>query len=241
MDQIARTHPLNIITGGESFADTKPLRRLVEQHVDDAFLKEVADAHRGGRRLYILTTDLDTERAAVWDMGAIAASGNAAARNLFIDVMMASAAVPGAFPPVMIKVTAAGKTFDEMHVDGGTTASAFVIPPSVVDASSSGDFYPRGTNVTILYNGRLARNATATKAHMFTIMARALQTALGNIDRETFDNYDAYAKAHGLAFTVRAIDADFTTESKQSFDPAYMAALYEYGRARGASAVAAGP
>ena len=53
-------------------------------------------------------------------MTAIAASDNPNKLQLFRDVLVASAAIPGVFPPEMIKVIADGQTFEEMHVDGGT-------------------------------------------------------------------------------------------------------------------------
>ena len=35
---------------------------------------------------------------------------------------------PGIFPPVELEVTAAGKTYHEMHVDGGTSNEVFLMP-----------------------------------------------------------------------------------------------------------------
>jgi hypothetical protein len=54
-----------------------------------------------------------------WDMGKIASSGKPGALELFRSVMLASASIPGAFPPVMMEVEARGERYDEMHVDGG--------------------------------------------------------------------------------------------------------------------------
>ena len=85
-------------------------------------LAEVAAAHKKGRRLIIGTTQLDAQRLVLWDMGAIAASGDPEAIKLFRKIMLTSASIPGAFPPQYIKVEADGKFFEEMHVDGGTTA-----------------------------------------------------------------------------------------------------------------------
>ncbi len=55
-------------------------------------------------------------------MGAIAASGDPEALKLFRKIMLTSASVPGAFPPQYIRVEAGGGWYEEMHVDGGTTA-----------------------------------------------------------------------------------------------------------------------
>jgi hypothetical protein len=54
----------------------------------------------------VVTTNLDAQRTAVWDMGAIASSGAPGALDLFRDVLVASASVPGVYSPVLINVKA---------------------------------------------------------------------------------------------------------------------------------------
>ena len=110
---------------GESYADTEPLVKLISQTVNDEVIKAVAKEYAKGRRLYIGTTDLDAQRLVIWDMGAIAASGKPDAFNLFRKVMLASASIPGAFPPVYFNVETDGKKYDEMHVDGGVMTEVF--------------------------------------------------------------------------------------------------------------------
>ena len=46
--------------------------------------------------------------------------------------MLASLAIPEALPPAVIDVTANGKPYQEMHVDGGAMAQVFVYPPALV-------------------------------------------------------------------------------------------------------------
>ena len=77
------------------------------------------------------TTDLDAGRPVQWNIGAIAASGNPRALDLIRRILLASASIPAAFPPVMFDVEANGKPYQEMHVDGGAVSQAFLIPPSV--------------------------------------------------------------------------------------------------------------
>lgn len=64
-------------------------------------------------------------------MTAIAASKDPDALALFRKVLIASAAIPGAFPPVMIDVTVNGAHYREMHVDGGATAQVVAYPPAL--------------------------------------------------------------------------------------------------------------
>lgn len=115
--------------GQESLTDTWPLKRGIERSVTPALLAAVAAEHRKGRRLLVVTTELDSLRPTLWDMGAIAAAGGPAGLKLFREVMLASAAIPGIFPPVMIDSTGPGaKRFQEMHADGGATSPFFVAP-----------------------------------------------------------------------------------------------------------------
>jgi hypothetical protein len=43
-------------------------------------------------------------------------------------ILLASAAIPGAFPPTMFDVTLDGKPYQEMHLDGGAFVQAFLYP-----------------------------------------------------------------------------------------------------------------
>jgi hypothetical protein len=115
----------------ESFADTAPLFRLISRYVDDDMLAAIAREYAKGRLLLIGTTNLDVQRPVIWNIGAIAASGKPGAIELVRKILLASAAVPGLFPPVMIDVEAGGERFQEMHVDGGAVAQMFLYPTTI--------------------------------------------------------------------------------------------------------------
>src|SRR5215510_6694335 len=115
----------------DSLTDNAPLRTMIEHYVDSTMVQRLAAEYSKGRLLFILTTNLDQSRPVIWNIGAIAASNNPKARDLIIDVLLASASIPAVFPPVMHDVTIAGERYQEMHVDGGTVAQAFLYPPSI--------------------------------------------------------------------------------------------------------------
>jgi hypothetical protein len=116
------------IVRGDAAASTAPLRRLIAEFIDDAIVAAIAAEGRRGRSLLIGTTHLDAARPVIWDITRIAASGTPEARDLIHDVILASASIPGAFPPVLIEVEAEGRIYDEMHVDGGVTSQLFLTP-----------------------------------------------------------------------------------------------------------------
>ena len=106
----------------------EPLAQLVVNHVDDELLRAVAEQHRQGRRLYVATTSLDTQTQIVWDMGALAQRTDDASRLLFMDILIASASIPVAFPPVALTLSNEGRQAVELHVDGGAVANVLVAP-----------------------------------------------------------------------------------------------------------------
>ena len=129
------TYNVHGLLEGSSLTDDAPLAKLIETYVDDAFIQQVARERIKGRMLLIGTTNLDTQRPVLWDMGRIAMSNNRDAAVLFRKILLASATLPGVFPPVRIQVRVGGKNYDELHVDGGVTRQVF-IAPSVLSFAS---------------------------------------------------------------------------------------------------------
>jgi hypothetical protein len=67
---------LNSLVGifSSGMPNTAELQRLVAQFVDERMLERIAAEHSRGRRLIVLTTNLDAQRSVVWNLGAVAAS-----------------------------------------------------------------------------------------------------------------------------------------------------------------------
>jgi predicted acylesterase/phospholipase RssA len=153
---IKRERPLYAALSSDALADNTPLRKLVEKEVDQAFLDAVADEHQKGRLLLVATVDLDARHSVLWNMTKIAASKDPKALDLFRSIMVASAAIPGAFPPVMIDVEAKGRPYQEMHVDGGTMSQVFVYPPSLHVKKTARTYnIARERSVDVIRNARL--------------------------------------------------------------------------------------
>ena len=111
----------------ELVTDNKPFRDMIAKYITDEVLDKVAAEHKKGRRLYIMSTDLDREAPVMWDLGAIASSSSPRRLSLYREVVLASASISAVFPPVLIHVTVDGKPYDELHVDGGVFTQAFFI------------------------------------------------------------------------------------------------------------------
>src|SRR5262249_36974293 len=98
----------------DAMADNAPLQLLVKKYVWADLLQELSAEYAKGRSLSIGTTNLDARRPVIWNIGKIAASGNPHALELVQKILVASAAIPGAFPPMMIDVQVNGKAYQEM-------------------------------------------------------------------------------------------------------------------------------
>lgn len=216
---------------GTSLADNSPLKALVAKYVTAELLERIAIEKERGRLLLIGTTNLDAGRPVVWDMTAIAASDSPQKLELFRDVLVASAAIPGVFPPEIIKVTGAdGKSYDEMHVDGGTTTQAFLL--SAENSLKSVDAYlkfKRTRSLYVMVNGSFEAQQAKTKAATFAIINRSLSALIMN--QMVGDVYKMYAQAvrDDVDFNIASIPADFTLEAESQFDQAYMNELYKRG------------
>ena len=189
---------LRRLLSGESLADTGPLQSIIARHRRcEPLLQEVAEAHAGGRRLYFGTTNLDTQQFIVWNMGKIAASGRPDALELFRKVMLASASIPVAFPPVFFEVEADGSRYDEMHVDGAVTANTFVtagrLPP--LARAQPGGKPPRRDDLYVIHNGQLFAKPSPTKP---TVRGIALRVDGGGGPRRMLDEL-----VRIYAFTLR--------------------------------------
>ncbi len=216
---------------GESFVNSWPLRDLIAKEVTPALLRDIAAQYRRGRRLFVVTTNLDAERSVVWNMGAIAAHGGEAALGLFHSVLLASSSVPGAFPPVLINVAASGKRFQEMHVDGGVGGQFFVAPAALM--ASTNNYRLPATQLYVVVNTALGRDFAVVERFAPSILTQSVDMAVKADTRVMLDRAYVVAKRSGVPFFVAAIPAGFHAPSKGPFDPKYMGALFEVGLEQG--------
>jgi predicted patatin/cPLA2 family phospholipase len=220
---------------GDSAASSEPMRKRIASYIDEQALARIAAEHRKGRRLFLGTTDLDAERPVTWNMGAIAASGAPGALELFRTVMLASASIPVAFPPVLIGVEAEGQRYDEVHVDGGVTRQVFLLPVTLDWREIEEDLEVRGApKLYVIRNSKLAPVWKRVNPGVMDLATRSIESLIRT--QGIGDLYRIYVEAERdrLDFRLAYIPADFEVESNQLFDPVYMGALFDlaYERAK---------
>ncbi|MCP5197066.1 MAG: patatin-like phospholipase family protein [Gammaproteobacteria bacterium] len=215
----------------DGLADNAPLGELISRHVNAELLARIAAEYQKGRLLLIGTTNLDARRPVIWNMGAIASSRDPQALDLFRRIMLASAAIPGAFPPTMIDVEVDGQPYQEMHVDGGAMAQVFLYPPRLFDAmrGQGQKVAERERRAYIIRNARLDPQWASVERSTLGIVGRAISSLIQT--QGVGDLYRIYltAQQDGLDYNLAYIGADFTAVHKEDFDTEYMRALFDYG------------
>lgn len=225
---------LDGVTGGLALADNTPLMQQIERTITPALFAQIAEEHQKGRRLYIGTSNLEAQRSVIWDIGAIANSGNPDALALFHKIMLASAAVPGVFKPVFINVKVGDKIYQEIHADGGVTAQVFLFPLQTHRADH--DLFLENKidrKLYIIRNNKIMPEYKPMDPGFFAVSARSLETLIKY--QGIGDLYRLYigAQRDGVDYNLIHIPSDFREESQEIFDPVYMGALYDVGFALG--------
>lgn len=232
--QIVTAQILPGILGGASLGDSTPLERLIAKYADKSLLREVAAEYRRGRLLLVGTTNLDAQRPVVWNMGEIAASNHPYALELFRKVIMASAAIPGALPPVEIPVEVDGKRYDELHVDGGTTREVFVSPVNAPFKTYDVLYRkPPIRRIFVIKNGKSTPEQQVVQPKTLSIVARSISTLIKNQNLGEIYRIYRMSKDAGADFNFIDIPGTFNVKSQEFFDPVYQTALFEEGRRLG--------
>lgn len=224
--------PRSFVAGlsSDAIMDSAPLRRMMAEVIDEAMMAAIAAEYGKGRILVVGTTNFDADRAVIWNIGAIAASGGPDALTLLRDVLLASASIPAAFPPVMIDVTVDGEQRQEMHLDGATKSQVFLYPPSLeLRAEAAARGIERDRIAFVIRNARLDREWASVPRRTIPIARRAISSLIhANGLGDLFRIY-LTARRDKVEFNLAFIPDSFDAESTEEFDPEFMTELFELG------------
>jgi len=211
----------------DSLVDTWPLKDTLAKRVTPQVLEDIAAEHRKGRRLFVVTADLDSERQVVWNMGAIAAQGGDPALKLFRQVLLAASAIPGVFPPVLIDVEANGRKFQELHADGGVFGPFYVGPSSwLIDETS--EQIP-ATQLYVLIHSKLTPEFDITGMEKIFIIGHTISAAVKAGAQAELALLSSAAKRDGIELNVASIESTFNVPAQTAFDAKQMKAMFELG------------
>ena len=223
------------IIRGDSVADNKPLLSLIEKNVDEEMVAAIAREYKKGRSLFIGTTNLDAGRGVIWNIGRIASTGDPQAMGLIHQIMLASAAIPGVFPPAYIKVQGPdGSAYDEMHVDGGTSSQMFLYPARLNWSDLMQLLQVEGTPTAyVIRNSSLEGEYRPVRARLPDIAGRSVSTLIRTQGIGDAFRIAALADRDAIDLKITWIPPDAPANpGHEIFDPEYMTELFEYGYQR---------
>jgi predicted acylesterase/phospholipase RssA len=226
-------NPVNVIFGSGLFGNSR-LRELVAKYVDADLVGAIAAEYARGRRLFVVTTNLDSQRSVIWDMGRIASLGTVAGLDLFRDVVTASVSLPVVFPPMLVNAEANGVRFQEMHVDGGVMAPVLTLPEAYLlrnaAAGAKGNM-----QLYILINNKVEPEFQLVANKTIDIASRSSSSMVKTQTRSILYTTYAFAKRNHYGFNLTYIEEDQPVSPSTGFDTAYMRRLFQYGYERARS------
>lgn len=231
---IYEEHSLITSFWGEAMADNHPLQHLVHEVVSDEVIDAVGEAHRNGQRLYIGTTNFDAQRPVIWNMGAVANSVHPEAYEVFRQILIASAAIPILFPPVLIDVEVDGGVYDEMHVDGGTVGQMFFYGASLnwreVLRKASGEQEPvdRSTFYAIV-DGEIDPEPKHVERRLMPITERTASTLIKVSAWSSLYRMYLHAQQRGYTFRFIALPKEYEPEVSEPYNQQEMNRMFEIG------------
>jgi hypothetical protein len=232
-------------SGRDALLDSWPLARAIARRVTPELVTRIGAEHRRGRRLLVVTTNLDAERPVVWSLGALAQGDPNEAAALIQRVVLASASIPGLFPPVQIgSQVPGGSELIEVHGDGAASAPFFLLPEPVLSGVETswrpGSDPCRPSRADIVINNRLSPEFDHTPSQAIPLLSRGASTLVKAFLRVSLDRAHRWATAADVDLSVTIIPADVQLLRRGPFDGQYMGDLYAVGKRLGASAVAGG-
>ena len=226
---ILRFRPVTGLLFNRGLATSKPLSDLIARNIDDPAFAALCAAHRAGRRLYVATVSLTTQRAAIWDVGAIATSGRCDARELVHKILQAACSIPGVMPPVEFDVELNGVRYKELHVDAGNVIQAFIRTPHGLT---------RGSNVYVITSGKIFRDPLDEEPRFFRVMAASVSNTMYALFRESATKMYADCAVAGANFHLNALPPSVRVKpGSMTFETGEMQLLYRVGREAAAGGV----
>lgn len=241
-DWIRERGMLFFLPSNPSFATIPGLERDIRGVIDAEFTAKVAQRSRDGALLMVSATDLDLGRQKQWNMGAeaerAASSGD---ESTMENMLLASAAIPGVFPPIQIG--------DSVYADGGVSANVLLkLDPRDPDA-----FIPRWkaahpdrplpkVRYWVIINNQWSHQPETVQTKWPAIVAPSLETAIRSATRAEVRWLAAQADyvntKYGADIEVRVVSIpdNWRAPVKGSFVQESMVSLSDLGRSMGRDA-----
>ncbi len=220
---------------GLSRYDTAPLKGLLERYMTNGVLDAIAQEYAKSRCLLVQSTNIDAQRPVIWDLSIIAASRQPDRRDLIVQVLLASTALPGLVPAVRIRVKADGRASDELDVDGGVTAQIFFAPPRTRFARFERMAFgrPRARTPYVIRNGKLTLDCWPTEERALPLAAQSISTLTKYQGLSDLRRVARIARETNARVLFASTPRDSTTAARSEFDREYMSEFFLVGEEMG--------
>ena len=203
------------------FFSNAPLEARLEKEITPEFMCDMQAAHAEGRRVYVGTVEVQSNRPTIWDITSIAASGRPDAPVLIRKILLAACSPPGAVRPVELCAEVNGVRFKEMHCDAGNMLQAFVRTPAGI---------PPGSTAWVLSAGKYYRDPVTEPPKILGLLFGGVSNSLYALFRSDLVKLYALCAVNRCEFRLMALPNDFKgATSSFAFDPAELDRLYMIG------------
>ena len=225
-EHLLQPHGIGMIFGSSAVRGRR-LEELVDHELNDELIQAVAREVASGRLLLVATINIDTGEIVIWDLGSIALNGGPGAKAIFRNILVASASVPGMFPPVIIRVQDTEGEYSEAQVDGAATVP-FLVPPTLLQLPR--DVTNRSpTTIYVLVDGRLTQEPVPIRLPRRGILSRSTSEGLAHMIRTHLELTATHAQLQGASVQYSAIPAAYLSSTSFDSRGSNMRSLFQYG------------
>jgi predicted acylesterase/phospholipase RssA len=214
---------LRFAFGDNSFMNNRPLIEKLRQVITEKTVARVAAEARKGRLLFVGLLNLDYRQLWVFDLTALAASGEPDVVDTYRTIILAAVSPPLVFPPVEIhgSLFADGGTRDRLLAAGLQGHGAGL---SSVSNSSGGTFF-------VIFNDKEDPDVQAITPDIRGVMGSVVQTMLDANMESTLLRAYALAQGYGYQFKLMKIPPSVRIGADPfAFHPEMVKTLFNKGR-----------
>ena len=234
---IKKRGALSILPKHVSLYNDYNLQQKIKASVDQSLVQAMADAAAEDRMLQIGTTNIDMGIGRIFELGhESAAAIEAGSLDRVHSILLASSAIPGVFPPVIMD--------DLYYVDGGVVANLtlFVGKTFFQDwREAHPDIPVPKYRIWIVVNEQMRLEPGVTQPRWLSVAGRALGTVTHTLElfaMQLLHEFAAEAREGGVDIEFRWVaipdDAPQKKKGDDMFDKDYMVQMEELGRKMGA-------
>ena len=226
--------PVRYLLRDGAIASPKPLEKILEAEFNECYLADLREAHAEGRRLFIGTTNAETKRLVIWDLGAIASSGRPDAGVLVRKILQATVTWPGVLPPVEIDVLIDGRWCREQHFDGGATAQCFVRVGASAGWPAPDEGVPgwmAGSKLYVLAGGRLYESPAPPPTKFIGRILNGTSCMISTMARADMHRLHTLCMSSGMRFHLLALPHEHPRSDQGilKIDPSETRRLFDVG------------